>query len=162
MLDIPCFLCDGISMDKNEQNALQDIEEYGCHVLHIMEEESEPGYTYSIGIDKTSSHPDVIVTGLKHEVAHWMIDQFNNRVLSGEQFKPDEYYSGFLEGFDVTFKEVDKKHYYKYFRLGRRLYKGDDFRALQLIYPSTSGLWPWDKNLPDDYTWHLPRLYKDS
>ena len=86
-------------------------------------------------------------------------DRYNNRVLSGEQFKPDEYYAGFLEGFDVTFKEVDKKHYYKYFRLGRRLYKGDDFKALQLIYPSTTGLWPWDKNLPEDYIWHLPRLY---
>ncbi len=146
-------------MDKNEQNALQDIEEYGCHILHIMEEPDSPSITYSIGIDKTSNHPEVIIIGLQHEVAHVMIDDYNNRILAGEAFIPNRFYSDFLEGFEVTFKEVEKKHYYKYLRLGRRLYQGNDFKVLQLIYPSTSGQWPWDDDLPEDYIWHLPRLY---
>lgn len=29
-------------MDKGEEKALNDIEEYGCHILHVMEEGEYP------------------------------------------------------------------------------------------------------------------------
>jgi len=96
---------------------------------------------------------------LKQELAHWMINEYNNRVKAGEVFEPNKYYSGFLENFDVTFREVEKQHYPEYFGWARWLYKGDNFSVLQLIYPSTSGFWPWDTEAPDDYTWCIPRLY---
>ena len=146
-------------MDKAEEKALQDIEEHGCHVLHVMEEDECPGFTYSIGIEQSTGQPEIIIAGLGQDIAHWMVNEYNNRVKNGESFKPGEYYSDFLEGFDVTFKEVEKKHYPEYFGWGNWLYKSDDFKVLQLIYPSTSGLWPWDKNAPKEFSWYIPRLY---
>jgi hypothetical protein len=59
------------------------------------------------------------------------------------------------------FKFVDKKHYPEYFGWAKWLYKKDDFNVLQLIYPSTSGVWPWDKDAPDAYKWFIPKLYVD-
>ena len=146
-------------MDKAEEKALQDIEEHGCHVLHVMEEDEYPEFTYSIGIEQSTGQPEIIVTGLGKDIAHWMVNEYSNRVKNGESFKPGEYYSDFLEGFDVTFKEVEKKHYPEYFGWVKWLYKSDDFKVLQLIYPSTSGLWPWDENAPEEFTWFIPRLY---
>jgi len=146
-------------MDQYEEKALKDIEEYGCHVLHVMEEDDYPRFTYSIGIEKTSSQPEVIVTGLKQEIAHWMVNEYNRRVRAGECFEQDKFYSDFLEGFEVTFKEVEKKHYPEYFGWGKWLYKGEDFRVLQLIYPNTSGAWPWQADAPDDFKWFVPKLY---
>lgn len=146
-------------MDKGEEKALSDIEEYGCHILHVMEEGEHPGFTYSIGIEKSTGQPELIVTGLKKELAHWMINEYNGRVKSGEVFEPNKCYNGFLDGFEITFKEVEKTHNSEYFGWARWLYKGDNFRVLQLIYPSTSGVWPWDPDAPDDFTWFIPRLY---
>jgi len=146
-------------MDKFEEKALNDINEYGCHILHVMEEDNYPRFTYSIGIEKISNQPEIIITGLKQEIAHWMVNEYNSRVKAGEVFKAGEFYSDFLEGFEVTFREVEKKHYSEYFGWGNWLYKGDDFRVLQLIYPNTSGIWPWDKNAPEDFTWFVPKLY---
>ena len=148
-----------ILVDKSEEKALSDIEEYGCHILHVMEESDYPGFTYSIGIERKTGQPEIIVTGLKQEIAHWMINEYNNRIKSGEIFEPDKFYEGFLEGFQVTFKAVEKKHYSEYFGWAKWLYEGDNFRVLQLIYPSTSGLWPWDQSAPEDFTWFIPRLY---
>ena len=146
-------------MDKNEEKALSDIEEYGCHVLHVLEEYEYPRFTYSIGIQKCTGQPEIIITGLKQELAHWIVNEYNSRVKSGELFEPGKLYEGFLGEFEVTFKEVEKKHYSEYFGWGSWLYGNDNFKVLQLIYPSTFGVWPWDENAPNDYTWFIPQLY---
>ena len=146
-------------MDKSEEKALRDIDEYGCHILHVMEDGEYPRFSYSIGIEKNTGQPELIVTGLKQELSHWMINEYNNRVKSGEVFKPNKYYQGFLDDFDVTFKEVEKKHYPEYFGWAKWLYKGDGFKVLQLIYRSISGAWPWNQEAPDDFTWFIPKLY---
>jgi len=74
---------------------------------------------------------------------------------------PGKFYKGFLDGFEVTFKEVQKKHYSEYLGWAKWLYRGDDFRVLQLIYPSAAGVWPWAENAPDDFKWFIPKLYEN-
>lgn len=146
-------------MDDKEQKALDDIERHGCHVLHVLEGDGHPEFTYSIGIEKHSGHPDVIVVGFKREIGFWVVNEYNRRVLAGETFEVDRPYAGFLEGFDVMFKEVEKVHYKEYVGWGRWLHGGNDFRVLQLVYPSTSGIWPWDENAPEGFLWYARRLY---
>jgi hypothetical protein len=78
---------------------------------HVMEEGDYPRFSYSIGVEKTSGQPEIIVTGLKQELAHWIINEYNNRIKNDEVFMPGKFYGGFLEGLEVTFKEVQKNHY---------------------------------------------------
>ena len=122
-------------MDEYEQKAIDDIDKYGCHILHVMEDDENPRFTYSIGIQKTTKKPDLIITGLKNEIAQWMINEYNSRIKNGEVFEPSKYYEGFLDGFDVTFIEVSKQHYKEYFGWGCWYNKGDDFKMLQMVYP---------------------------
>lgn len=141
-----------------DEKALSDIEQYGCHILHVLEDETGPRFTYSIGIEKTSQHPELLVTGLKRETSHFIVNEYNSRIRNGESFLPDEMYSGFLGDFDVLFQPVLKEHYEDYFGWGLWLYGGDKFRVYQLIWPSTSGVWPWNPAAPDDYTYFIPSL----
>ena len=127
--------------------------------MNILEEDEYPGFSYSIGIEKCTGQPELIVTGLKQEIAHWMINGYNNRIKDGESFEQNCFYDDFLDGFKVTFKEVEKKHYKEYFGWGNWLYKNENFKVLQLIYPSTLGVWPWDEEATDDFTWFIPKLY---
>lgn len=146
-------------MDKDEEKALKDIEEYGCHILHVMEEDEYPRFSYSVGIQKSTGQPELIVTGLEQELAHWMISEYNKRIKAGEVFSPGEFYDGFVGDFDVMFKEVEEKHFQEYFGWARWLYKGNNFKVLQIIYPSTTGAWPWEKDATTNFTWFIPRLY---
>jgi len=147
-----------MTKEAGEEKALADIQKYGCHILHVMEDGSGPRFSYSIGIEQSSGQPELIVTGLKRELAHSIINEYNDRVRAGEVFEADTPYSGFIGNFDVMFRPVLKEHYEEYFGWGRWLYEGDDFRVLQLIWPSTKGVWPWDKDAPTDYTYFIPLL----
>ena len=145
-------------MDDGDEKALSDIEEHGCHILHIAEDEEGPGFSYSIGIQQKSGQPELLITGLKRELAGNIINEYNSRIQAGESFQPNEMYSGFLGEFDVQFRPVLKEHYKEYFGWGLWLYKNDDFIVYQLIWPSTSGIWPWDNDAPSEYTYYIPTL----
>ncbi|EWH08602.1 hypothetical protein DS2_16689 [Catenovulum agarivorans DS-2] len=145
-------------MDKQDQKALNDIEEYGCHIINVMEGDNEPSFTYSIGINQKQNKPDLIIVGLKRELAHSIVNNYKDRLLAGETFETGQYYSDFLGGFDVFFIEVDKSHYKEYLGWGLWLNNGDDFKMLQLIWPTTDGVWPWDSDKSEFYEWAQPIL----
>ena len=147
-----------MASDAGHDKALADIDEYGCHILHVLEDETGPRFSYSIGVEKTSQQPELIVTGLNRELAHSVINEYNDRIRNGESIEPDKMYSGFIGNFDVLFRPVLKKHYEEYFGWGRWLYEGDEFRVYQLIWPSTNGVWPWEADAPSNYTYFIPLL----
>lgn len=144
--------------EEQERQALEDIEQYGCHILHVLGEDDLPPFSYSIGIEHSSEAPELIVIGLKHEVAHEIINDYNIRVQKGEAFEDGKFYSDFLEGFEVKMIDVDPKHYKEYLGWGLWLYKGDTFKVLQLVYPDSSGAWPWDESVSDSFKKWQPLL----
>jgi hypothetical protein len=139
-------------VDKGEAKALKDINTYGCHVIHVLEEDQHPRFTYSIGIEQTTGQPELIVAGMKSEVALFMVNEYNRRVRSGETFAPGQRASGFIEGFDIEFRLVHESHYPDYFGWARWLYKDSSFRVLQALWPTTAGIWPWE---PGATEWYL-------
>lgn len=145
-------------MDDGEKKCLDDIEKYGCHILHIHAEEDLPPFSYSVGIEKSARQPEVIIVGLRKELAHSMINEYCERARAGERFQPGQRVSGFLEGFDCEVRQVDPRHYREYVGWDLWLYKGESFRLVQLVYPSTSGYWPWDEGSSDDFRRFQPIL----
>ena len=52
--------------------------------------------------------------------------------------------SGFFEGFECEIRSVHASHFEDYFGQDLRFYDGPHFRMLQIVYPNTAGIWPWD------------------
>ncbi len=145
-------------MDRGEEKALKDINTYGCHVINVLEDGEHPPFTYSVGIEQTTGEPEMIVAGLKAELAHWMINEYNNRIRAGERFLTGQRYSGFIDGFDVEFRLVHKSHYKEYFGWDLWLYKSNNFSVVQAIWPTTQGVWPWEQGASDWYRYVQPLL----
>ncbi len=145
-------------VDEQDQKALNNIDEFGCHVMKVMEGEEQPEFTYSIGINKKQNKPDVLIVGLNNDLAHSVVNNYKDRLLAGESFEPGKYYSDFLGDFDVCFVEVDISHYKEYLGWGLWLHNGESFKVLQMIWPTTTGLWPWDSDTSDFYNWAQPIL----
>ncbi len=138
-------------MDVQEQKALDNIEKYGCHIFQVMEEEELPPFSYSIGLATTYEKPDLCVIGLKEPMAKFVINEYALMLRDGVDIGLGNMYSGFLEGFVVCFERVAGKHYREYFGWSIWYYKERNFEMLQLIYPTTSGLYPWDAEYPSDF-----------
>ena len=138
-------------LDKHEQKALDDIEKYGCHILQVFAEGDLPPFSYSLGIAATASRPDLCVIGLKESVAGALINIYSERCHAGETFAPGKLYSGFLDDFDICFEVVSRKFYEEYFGWSIWYNRGTEFSMLQLIYPTTSGVFPWSKEVSDGF-----------
>ena len=127
-----------------DQRTKDDICKYGCSVMHVFDTEGDlPPFAYSIGIQQETGAPEVVVIGLKRPMAHSVINEYNNRVREGERFEVGKYYEGFLEGFEIYIGAVPPSVYSDYFGQNIDFYDGRDFQVLQVIYPTTKGVWPW-------------------
>lgn len=136
-----------MTVDEAEKKCLDDIEEYGCHVIHVLAEGDLPPFSYSVGIERTTGHPEIIIIGLRRELAQFMINEYCARVRAGEGFQGGQRAQGFLDGFDCEFRNVSPSYYGEYVGWNIWLYKGPKFRLFQLVYPSTEGAWPWDGDI---------------
>ena len=145
--------------DADEAKALADIEEYGCHILYVLEEDEHPPFAYSVGIEHNFNVPELVVIGLKPELSQTIINEYCRRVRGGERFSIGERASGFLGGgFDCQFGAVHPAHYPEYFGWDIWFYDGPDFRTMQLIFPTTSGIWPWDPEADEWFRKRQPLL----
>lgn len=141
-----------------EQKTLENIDKFGCSVLHIAAEDDLPPFAYSVGITKTSAAPELVVIGLKQPISHFIVNEYNRRVRSGETFVSGNRYSGFIEGFEVQAQKVDPSFYEEYFGFNLWLYEGPHFEVLQFIYPTTDGVWPWEPDASDRFRSNQPIL----
>jgi hypothetical protein len=147
-----------VSEEDRERKLLADIEEYGWHVVLIPEDDEGPAFAYSIGLFKTFGHPEVVVFGLDLDVMHQMINLIGEEVRRGRHFSDGESASGILEGYDVRFCEAARKHYHDHFGYARWFYGGDDFPALQCLWPDRRGRFPTDPGYPESLHLRQPLL----
>ena len=131
-------------VDSSEKAVLADIDQYGWHGLWIREDDEGPQFSYSIGFYGTLGAPEVIVVGIRSELAHSLLWEAYRRVRRGETLAPGRFYDDFLDGHAITFVNVTGDARREYFGFAQWYYKAD-FPALQLVWPSaTDGRWPWD------------------
>lgn len=129
---------------ENDKRVANDIREYGCHVISVFDpEEKQPTFSYSVGIQETTGAPEAIVIGVRSNLGHFMVNEYKRQVQSGIQFKRGVLYPGFLEGFSIYVEPVKSKQLLEYTLGCARYYKSKPYSTVQLVYPSTAGVWPW-------------------
>ncbi len=131
-------------VDPSEKAVLADVDQYGWHGLWVSGDDEGPGFSYSIGFHRTLRAPEVIVVGLRSELAHSMLWEAYRRFERGEPLQPGAFYEDFLEGHVVTVVEVTDDARREYFGFANWFYNGE-YPALQIVWPSaTDGRWPWE------------------
>lgn len=151
-----------ISAEKraaNDKRVAKDIREYGCHVISVFDpQEATPFFSYSVGIQETSNVPEAIVIGLKPELGGFIINEYNRQVRKGTRFERGVLYPGFLEGFEVYIEPARRKLVAEYTLGCDRYYQDKEYSVVQIIWPSTSGVWPWQKSASEWFKNNQPML----
>ena len=148
-------------MQAGGDNQTRDnIANHGCTVMHVMAEGELPPFAYSIGITQQTGAPEVIVIGLKQPLAHFIINQYNRRIRAGERFEAGCFYADFLGGFDVFVDDVPLSAYDDYVGQAIDFYDGYAFKVVQIVFPTTKGIWPWDDDAPASFRTWQPILSK--
>ncbi len=128
-----------------------NIAEYGWHTQAVGGDQIWPPFTYTIGWGIERGWPEVIIIGQRAEVAHGILTNLweSNKAPEENQVRQD-----LLPNFDCKMKHVDLSWYQFLFGAAIDFYMDNDlppFNALQCVWPTTSGVFPWDDNAPEDF-----------
>lgn len=141
-----------IGESKFQENVTRIIDEFGCYIIHVIntteDVENEPEFSYSIGLFERFKQPEIIIVGLKKDLRHTLINNICNDYKEGKYLEINKYNSDILDNFECLVVEVEKKYFDKYLGQALRYYQNESFKALQVIYPTIQGLFPWDENFP--------------
>jgi len=148
--------------DAHEAKALADIEQYGLHVISVRAEGEHLPFSYSIGIEKSLGQPELIVIGLGSSLAHRVINACHEQMRAGLAVTSGVRVAGLLEGFECVIGAVAPAAYREYMGWALWLHGGPDFRARQIIWPTTSGVFPWDPEADDELRSWQPLLAGDT
>jgi hypothetical protein len=129
--------------DEVDRKLLADVQGHGWHVIWVETDEEGPGFAYSIGLHYTFGHPEVIVFGLSGVTMHRMINEIGERIRAGSRFDNRDESADVLDGCNVIFRNVERKHYPEYLGYAIWFHQGDRFPALQCVWPDSQHRYPW-------------------
>jgi hypothetical protein len=136
--------------DEFHRKTLENIEKYGLSVQYVFDNEENFQFSYSIGLYQTYQHPEIIIIGLEQELMHVVINNLAEDIKNGKRHEAYSWSPDVLDDFECYFIEVDKSNYDEYVLGDIRLYGGNNFPLLQCIYPTLKGIYPWEKEWPEE------------
>jgi len=143
----------------NDRRVADDIRRFGCHVISVFDpEEQLPTFSYSIGIQETTGCPEAIVVGLSPKLGASMINEYLRQLRGGTRFVRGTLYEGFLEGFPIYVEPANPLRLCEYTLGCERYYEGRRYDVVQLVWPSTAGVWPWQRAASEWFQHHQPLL----
>lgn len=74
-------------LEPDETKLVDDVETYGCLIIQVREGNSFPGWSYTVGLGGALGMPELIVVGLKNNVAHSLLNECNRRLQEGTRLE---------------------------------------------------------------------------
>ncbi len=149
------YKCDHKGFDREEIE--NHIEKYGCHVVMVIGDHL-PGFAYSIGLYERFGHPEIICFGMDLNMMAGLINDACVWIREGNKVDPYFSYPDYLESADVKFIPIEKIYYNDYFAFGINYYQGNNFPALQMVWPDKKNKFPWEEGFYEPWKFQQPLL----
>ena len=135
--------------DESDRKLLEDVNRVGWHIVGIDADAAEgtPDYAFTVGLYHSLDHPEIAIYGLPHETAMQLLNIMGVAIQSGARFSHGGTTDDVAEGVTLSFINFDPKNYQSELGYARWFYRGNDFPALQCVWPDKSGRFPWDEDL---------------
>lgn len=133
-------------IDKVVNNLQSLVEEHGWAVMCVGADDVTPSYSYSIGFSGAFNCPEVVIVGLRPEVAHTLLHQIANGLQSGQISLTAEGGESdkVLQGYVARFKPMQRETILVICHMIQRTLGDKDFDTVQMIYPDQDGKFPGD------------------
>jgi hypothetical protein len=175
---------------RYEQQILDNIEEFGCHITvvspteeddedefdfgdddegfdEVDEDDSDEQFAYSVGFPSTVGQPEVIVFGFSTELSAAVINGVLDMCREGFVLEDWKEIDGLLKGHRCVLREVEPECLVPfYFNSAMWFAEHEDremTRAMQIVWPGVDdGLFPWDKDCSEAVREIQTPLYRTS
>ena len=147
--------------DAHDIKVLSDVKEYGFHIVWIKSEGLQPDYGFTIGLEYSYEHPEIILMGLPIGAVKNIINKLGAEIKKGQKFiDSDDYIKISSQKFMV--KKMDPSNYGEYIGYFMWFYRSlkTPPAVMQLFWPDESDKFPWDDGFNEKFLNSQPLLYK--
>jgi hypothetical protein len=134
--------------DVDQRQLLEQIDSEGWFGIAAEPGEDAPAFEYTVGLQRTFDHPEVIVFGLPFKTMHDLLWAVYRSIEEGRSFREEGDYDDLLESYKCAFRRVHPGWHDYLFRPAvhhrDHLGKPGTLAVMQLIWPDLDGRWPWD------------------
>jgi hypothetical protein len=152
----------GQKLQSDEKKLVDDVEKHGCHVISVREEGGFPGWSYTVGLTDVLGCPELIVIGLKPEVAHSLLNECAGRLQQGLRIEEKQRVGGLLSNVECEFRAIEKRWIKQTMGYAVWYNGGDEFAVLQCVYPDLGNHFPWDEGFDAPWRNRQPLLFQHS
>jgi hypothetical protein len=144
--------------DPRDQFWIDLVAEHGHGINMVSDDPGEPTeqppFAYSIGAWESYGAPEVIVFGLRQEIASSVINHIMASHLAGRRFRCGILEQQVIQGnVPVYFLEVDPDLARAYATFADRYYEQEPFPLWQIVWPDKDGRFPWEPEYAGDLRW---------
>jgi hypothetical protein len=133
-------------MSGPDAKVLNDIREFGWHVMGVSPRSGHEGdtFAYFIGLLHTYGHPEILVIGLPTRSCMNIVNAVGEEIKNGARYDTQETYGGILnDPLRVVFRRLAPRLYREYVGFAIWFYETLDFPVFQCVWPDKAGLLPW-------------------
>ncbi len=138
---------DGSHFNDYEKNLVEKVREYGFFIPYVVDDGPTPNFRqsfgYTVGLWRSWQVPEVIVFGLPSDNCQGMLSEIADRAAAGTPVPTGKRVSDVATGLDIALLPIRPAEKLAHLRSARWFYGQDDFPAVQLVWPDTQGLFPW-------------------
>jgi hypothetical protein len=146
-------------LKPDEKKLVDDVVTHGCHIIQVRADNEIPGWSYTIGLFEMLHQPEIIVIGLKEDLAHFLLNEIARRFKVGVRFSEGQRERELIANVECEFREVEKQWLRQVMGYAIWFYGGDDFPVLQCIYPDLSNRFPWEESFDSSLRGRQPLLF---
>jgi len=148
-------------LDSSDRRLLTSVRDHGWHVMGILEDGDEPGWSFTIGLTTSFQHPELVIVGLKTELTHVLLNNLGETIREGRRYSPGDSVEDLLDGYRCEVIKVDRARYHDWLGYARWYYRGDEFEALQIVWPDRDHVFPTATGAPAALVRMQPLLGSD-
>ena len=138
------------AVDSMDIQVLSNVKEYGFHIVWIQSGGTEPDYCFTIGLEYSYKHPEIILIGLPISTTKSIINNLGSKIRTGQRFIDDDQCIN-ISSQRLMMKKMHPSHYRDY--LGYFLWFYRSLKTppdvMQLVWSDESGKFPWDEGCSD-------------
>ncbi|WP_418058793.1 DUF4262 domain-containing protein [Pimelobacter simplex] len=160
MPDCDCHVCrPDASYDEWDRRVIDTVLEHGWQVLLIAGDDSGPAFAYTVGLGHRCGHPELLMSGLDHDLMHRSLNHLAQRIMDGRRLVPGDAIENVLGGVPVAVEQVADDALRETVSWSGWFHRRKP-EALALVWPDTSGVFAWQPGAPSVLDERQPRAWR--
>lgn len=139
-------------LDQQEQAFVGHIRESGWTRTNVFGDEAGPGFSYTTGFWLNTGQPEIVIFGLKSEIAHDVCWDLFRSAKAGNALRIGGLSNDVFGNLPAYAFSVGERHYKDHLGWSMWFYSAaNPFPCLQIVWPDRNGRFPWEHGFDSEF-----------